>query len=769
MVVFIFVHPQNPKTEGKTRPLLRRRRGNDSINKRGTASEALPPILESNLGITRGLLRLVNLEFRLEVHRFAEENDAKMNRASWHSIIGFYAKCGCLDFAYQVFDEMSDRDGVTNKAMNLSGGQKQKIQLSSAVYNNSDVYLLDYPLSAVDAHTGAYLFKECLMRLLSSRTIIYVTHQLEFLAAADLILVLRDGKMAQSGKNQELMEETDGELVQQMATHNETPRRVLSLRFLIQITFKNANQNSSLSTYQGFLVKAGELIFRMEVQRRYKGNSQQLLCKHCAKPPEFKAVLATHNFEVSYLDIDLDDLLDADDQKIETNEIINLVEIQSPWPDLPSSCFLSLPAAWLDLSSFGGHPLAGGPLLHTFSLEVGRHVMTTPKAGVKSGKVRKAISFSLFPVLSVSFKVGLLVEHLPLSPTTPSRLLRFQSTRLQCRLGAGGHVPRPGRPPSPSAEPPNSSAAFSRFLPTPTTTPLTTSPSGPSTSVVSAATLTSSSVKAWSSPPNPYTCGVCGRKCRTNLDLKKHFRQLHQRERQKKLDRMRSLKGKKRQRYRERYIAGNYKYEEAARSLLAPKTGYSLASELRRAGVFVKTVEDKPQAADWALKRQMQHSMSRGIDWLFLVSDDSDFSDMVRRAREADLRTVVVGDGRTALGCQADILVPWLRVENGEVGEEQLLQSGWNTTFSEMDDYDDFSDNDQGSFSSSSFYEDEMPDLDLIVDEIVIGNSRLGTLGSSAFSEEVVEDGEGFQIFGSPKSNDHLFFHSEEEDSDPFI
>ncbi|KAG6519416.1 uncharacterized protein LOC121968581 [Zingiber officinale] len=325
------------------------------------------------------------------------------------------------------------------------------------------------------------------------------------------------------------------------------------------------------------------------------------------------------------------------------------------------------------------------------------------------------------------------------------------------------------RPASPSAEPPNSSAAFSRFLPTPTTTPLTTSPSGSSTSAVSAATLTSSSVKAWSSPPNPYTCGVCGRKCRTNLDLKKHFRQLHQRERQKKLDRMRSLKGKKRQRYWERFIAGNYKYEEAARSLLAPKTGYGLASELRRAGVFVKTVEDKPQAADWALKRQMQHSMSHGIDWLFLVSDDSDFSDMVRRAREADLRTVVVGDGRTALGCQADILVPWLRVENGEVGEEQLLQSGWNTTFSEMDDYDDFSDNDQGSFSSSSFYEDEMPDLDLIVDEIVIGNSRLGTLGSSAFSEEVVEDGEGFQVFGSPKSNDHLFFHSEEEDSDPFI
>ena len=61
----------------------------------------------------------------------------------------------------------------------------------------------------------------------------------------------------------------------------------------------------------------------------------------------------------------------------------------------------------------------------------------------------------------------------------------------------------------------------------------------------------------------------------------------------------------------------------AATTLLVPKVGYRLAAELRRAGVFVKIVQDKSQAADWALKRQMVHSMSRGIDWLFLVSDDS--------------------------------------------------------------------------------------------------------------------------------------------------
>lgn len=260
--------------------------------------------------------------------------------------------------------------------------------------------------------------------------------------------------------------------------------------------------------------------------------------------------------------------------------------------------------------------------------------------------------------------------------------------------------------------------------------------------------------KGLSIPSEPYVCGVCGRKCRTNLDLKKHFRQLHERERNKKLNRMRSLKGKKRQRYKERFISGNHKYEEAARTLLTPRVGYGLASALRRAGVFVKTVEDKPQAADWALKRQIQHSMSRGIDWLFLVSDDSDFSDMLRRAQDSNLRTVVIGDVQRALSRHADLWVPWIGVENGEVGEE-LLRS-WSER---VDQYHRHSEKDDDFFSLSQFedeHDDESEDdrnysdgdvgsdLDSVVDEIVGAGFRFNKIRSSAFSEEdLCWDGEG--------------------------
>ncbi|XP_030540014.1 uncharacterized protein LOC115747851 [Rhodamnia argentea] len=237
-------------------------------------------------------------------------------------------------------------------------------------------------------------------------------------------------------------------------------------------------------------------------------------------------------------------------------------------------------------------------------------------------------------------------------------------------------------------------------------------------------------------PAEPYVCGVCGRKCKTNLDLKRHFKQLHERERQKKLNRMRSLKGKKRQKYREKYVAGNHKYNEAARVLIKPKVGYGLASELRRAGIFVKTVEDKPQAADWALKRQMQHSMSRRIDWLFLVSDDSDFSEMLRKAREANLGTVVVGDWDQALGRHADLWVPWNGVENGEVTGEDLVPN----RRTERED----ADREDGFFSFSVFDEDVDGDSDLdnVLNELVAGRSENGSVRVSAFSEGEEEEEE---------------------------
>ncbi|CAO2174791.1 unnamed protein product [Urochloa humidicola] len=93
-----------------------------------------------------------------------------------------------------------DQTVIGERGINLSGGQKQRIQIARALYQEADIYLFDDPFSAVDAHTGSHLFKECLLGALASKTVVYVTHQIEFLPAADLILVMKDGRIAQAGR-----------------------------------------------------------------------------------------------------------------------------------------------------------------------------------------------------------------------------------------------------------------------------------------------------------------------------------------------------------------------------------------------------------------------------------------------------------------------------------------------------------------------------------------------------------------------------------------
>ncbi|KAF8733148.1 hypothetical protein HU200_015521 [Digitaria exilis] len=71
-----------------------------------------------------------------------------------------------------------DRTQIGERGVNLSGGQKQRVQLARALYQNVDIYLLDDPFSAVDAHTATSLFNEYVMGALSDKTVLLVTHQL---------------------------------------------------------------------------------------------------------------------------------------------------------------------------------------------------------------------------------------------------------------------------------------------------------------------------------------------------------------------------------------------------------------------------------------------------------------------------------------------------------------------------------------------------------------------------------------------------------------
>ncbi|KAI7725280.1 hypothetical protein M8C21_011147 [Ambrosia artemisiifolia] len=124
-----------------------------------------------------------------------------MDRQKYKEVI----KNCCLEKDLEMM-EFGDQTEIGERGINLSGGQKQRIQLARAVYQDCDIYLLDDVFSAVDAHTGSEIFKECVRGALRNKTILLVTHQVDFLHNVDLILVMRDGMIVQSGKYDELLE-----------------------------------------------------------------------------------------------------------------------------------------------------------------------------------------------------------------------------------------------------------------------------------------------------------------------------------------------------------------------------------------------------------------------------------------------------------------------------------------------------------------------------------------------------------------------------------
>uniref|UniRef100_A0A3B4TY48 ATP-binding cassette, sub-family C (CFTR/MRP), member 12 n=1 Tax=Seriola dumerili TaxID=41447 RepID=A0A3B4TY48_SERDU len=98
-----------------------------------------------------------------------------------------------------------DQTVLGEQGVSLSGGQKQRISLARAVYSNKDIYLLDDPLSAVDAHAGKHIFEECIKKDLQGKSIILVTHQLQYMEFCDEVLVLKDGSVLETGSHLDLM------------------------------------------------------------------------------------------------------------------------------------------------------------------------------------------------------------------------------------------------------------------------------------------------------------------------------------------------------------------------------------------------------------------------------------------------------------------------------------------------------------------------------------------------------------------------------------
>ncbi|WKX90939.1 hypothetical protein Q1695_009632 [Nippostrongylus brasiliensis] len=126
-----------------------------------------------------------------------------------------------------------DQTEIGEKGINLSGGQKARVALARAVYQDRDIYLLDDPLSAVDAHVAKHIFENVIgpNGLLAKKTRILITHGLSFLKETDAVVVMRHGSIAYVDSYDRLLQNNDAleilqeaeEKAEEEAPRDETP------------------------------------------------------------------------------------------------------------------------------------------------------------------------------------------------------------------------------------------------------------------------------------------------------------------------------------------------------------------------------------------------------------------------------------------------------------------------------------------------------------------------------------------------------------------
>ncbi|XP_040293692.1 ATP-binding cassette sub-family C member 9 isoform X5 [Bufo bufo] len=128
-----------------------------------------------------------------------------------------------------------DQTEIGERGINLSGGQRQRICVARALYQNTSIVFLDDPFSALDIHLSDHLMQEGILKFLQEdkRTVVLVTHKLQYLTNADWIIAMKDGFVLREGTLKDI-QNNDNELYEHWKTlmnrHDQELEKVIHMQ-----------------------------------------------------------------------------------------------------------------------------------------------------------------------------------------------------------------------------------------------------------------------------------------------------------------------------------------------------------------------------------------------------------------------------------------------------------------------------------------------------------------------------------------------------------
>ncbi|XP_035251927.1 ATP-binding cassette sub-family C member 8 isoform X2 [Anguilla anguilla] len=187
----------NQDSEGEESPTDKDTAGDGDVRKRGSVAYASqkPWLLNATV--------VENIIFEMP-----------LNKQRYKTVIDACSLQPDIDILPQ-----GDQTEIGERGIILSGGQRQRISVARALYQHTNVVFLDDPFSALDIHLSDHLMQEGILKMLreEKRTVVLVTHKLQYLLHADWIIAMKDGTIQTEGTLKDI-QNTQPELFEQWKT-----------------------------------------------------------------------------------------------------------------------------------------------------------------------------------------------------------------------------------------------------------------------------------------------------------------------------------------------------------------------------------------------------------------------------------------------------------------------------------------------------------------------------------------------------------------------